>query len=150
MWFVVPAAIAVLGTILFPWAFTLYVSAFDWRLGSPREFVGFANYTKLFTDERFGWALLAAVVVNLAFHLDYQSRGSVYIYAAHLHFPIFALGTGALAYWAALGRWQRGLQLAVLTALVVLTAATSLVRVQQLVEHLQHTRVSPDAPEVRP
>ncbi len=58
MWFVVPAAIAVLGTILFPWAFTLYVSAFDWRLGSPREFVGFANYTKLFTDERFGLAML--------------------------------------------------------------------------------------------
>ncbi|MES2714006.1 MAG: sugar ABC transporter permease [Pseudomonadota bacterium] len=58
MWFVVPAAVAVLGTILFPWVFTLYVSAFDWRLGSPREFVGFANYTKLFTDERFGFALL--------------------------------------------------------------------------------------------
>ncbi|MBR0654974.1 carbohydrate ABC transporter permease [Plastoroseomonas arctica] len=58
IWFVVPAAIAVLGTILFPWAFTFYISAFDWRLGSTREFVGFANYTKLFTDERFGWALL--------------------------------------------------------------------------------------------
>lgn len=58
MWFVVPAAIAVLGTILFPWVFTLYVSAFDWRLGSPREFVGFANYTKLFSDERFGLAML--------------------------------------------------------------------------------------------
>ncbi len=58
MWFVVPAAVAVLGTILFPWAFTLYVSAFDWRLGSPREFVGFANYAKLFTDERFGLAML--------------------------------------------------------------------------------------------
>lgn len=58
MWFVVPAAVAVLGTILFPWAFTLYVSVFDWRLGSAREFVGFANYTKLFTDERFGLAML--------------------------------------------------------------------------------------------
>jgi len=58
LWFVVPAAVAVLGTILFPWLFTLYVSAFDWRLGSAREFVGFANYTKLFSDERFGWAML--------------------------------------------------------------------------------------------
>ena len=101
-------------------------------------------------DRRWGWALLATVVANVAFHLDYQSRGSVYIYAAHLHFPIFALGTGALGFWAALGRWQRGLQLAVLAALVGLTAATSLVRVQQLVEHLQQTRVSPDAPEVKP
>ncbi|MDB5381628.1 MAG: transporter permease [Rhodospirillales bacterium] len=58
MWFVVPAAVAVLGTILFPWAFTFFISAFDWHLGSPREFVGFANYAKLFTDERFGLALL--------------------------------------------------------------------------------------------
>jgi multiple sugar transport system permease protein len=58
LWFVVPAAVAVLGTILFPWAFTFFISAFDWRLGSPREFVGFANYAKLFTDERFGLALL--------------------------------------------------------------------------------------------
>ncbi|MDB5316354.1 MAG: transporter permease [Rhodospirillales bacterium] len=58
LWFVVPAAVAVLGTILFPWAFTFFISAFDWHLGSPREFVGFANYAKLFTDERFGLALL--------------------------------------------------------------------------------------------
>jgi hypothetical protein len=101
-------------------------------------------------ERRWGWALLAAVAVNVAFHLDYQSRGSVYIYASHLHFPIFALGTSALGCWAALGRWQRGLQMAVLAALVVLTAATSLMRVQQLVEQLQQTRVQADAPEVRP
>ena len=40
------------------------------------------------------------VVLNLLFHLDYQFRGSLYIYAAHLHFPIFVLGMGA-APWAA-------------------------------------------------
>jgi multiple sugar transport system permease protein len=57
-WFVVPAAVAVIAVILFPWLFTIYVSAFDWRLGGAREWVGFANYAKLFEDERFGWAML--------------------------------------------------------------------------------------------
>ena len=62
VWFVVPAAFAVVATILFPWLFTIYVSAFDWRLGGTREWVGFANYTKLFSDERFGWAMLRTMV----------------------------------------------------------------------------------------
>lgn len=39
--------------------------------------------------------LLAVIVLNLLLHLDYQFRGSLYIYAAHLHFPIFALAMGA-------------------------------------------------------
>lgn len=65
LWFVVPAAVAVVGTILFPWLFTIYVSAFDWRLGGAREWVGFANYQKLFTDERFGWAMLRTLFYTL-------------------------------------------------------------------------------------
>jgi multiple sugar transport system permease protein len=39
-WFVVPAAVVVIAVIVFPWAFTLYVSAFDWRLGGERHWVG--------------------------------------------------------------------------------------------------------------
>ena len=62
VWFVVPAAFAVVATILFPWLFTIYVSAFDWRLGGAREWVGFANYTKLFSDEPFGWAMLRTLL----------------------------------------------------------------------------------------
>jgi multiple sugar transport system permease protein len=55
----------VVGTILFPWLFTIYVSAFDWRLGGAREWVGFANYQKLFTEERFGWAMLRTLFYTL-------------------------------------------------------------------------------------
>ena len=41
-WFVVPAAAVVVAVILFPWAFTLYVSAFDWRIGGdPSRCFGF-------------------------------------------------------------------------------------------------------------
>jgi hypothetical protein len=38
--------------------------------------------------------LLATLVVNILFHLEFQYRGSVTIYAAHTHFLVFALGTG--------------------------------------------------------
>jgi hypothetical protein len=42
--------------------------------------------------------MAVALAANLAFHLDFQFRGSLYIYAAHMHFLIFALGAG-LAPW---------------------------------------------------
>ncbi|MCA3366985.1 MAG: sugar ABC transporter permease [Roseomonas sp.] len=57
-WFIVPAAVVVLAVIIFPWIFTIYVSAHDWHLGGERRWVGFDNYTKLFSDTRFGWAML--------------------------------------------------------------------------------------------
>ena len=39
--------------IVFPWMFTLFMSVHEWKIGSPREFVGLANYAKLATDPRF-------------------------------------------------------------------------------------------------
>ncbi|MBR0661371.1 carbohydrate ABC transporter permease [Neoroseomonas oryzicola] len=89
-WFVVPAAVVVIAVIIFPWVFTLYVSAFNWHLGGEREWVGFGNYVKLFTDSRFGWAVartlfytgLAVVLpmifglaAALAFHRKFPLRG---------------------------------------------------------------------------
>ncbi|MEO3470767.1 sugar ABC transporter permease [Roseomonas sp. CAU 1739] len=52
-WFVVPCGVVVLGTILFPWFFTLYMSLHDYKLGGGQEFIGFANYAKLVSDDRF-------------------------------------------------------------------------------------------------
>jgi multiple sugar transport system permease protein len=89
-WFVVPAAMVVIAVILFPWMFTVYVSAFDWRLGGERRWVGLGNYETLFSDARFGWAVLRtlfytalAVVLPmlfglaaaLAFHRKFPLRG---------------------------------------------------------------------------
>jgi len=56
-WFVVPAAAVVLAVILFPWAFTLFMSAHDWKIGGGHSYVGLSNYRKLFTDERFLWSI---------------------------------------------------------------------------------------------
>ena len=74
-------AVVVVAVIVFPWAFTLYVSAFDWRLGGEGRWVGFGNDEKLFTDARFGWALVrtlsytALAVVALDARLG---RGAVF------------------------------------------------------------------------
>ena len=38
--------------------------------------------------------IAVALIANLLFHLDFQFRGSLYIYAAHMHFLIFALACG--------------------------------------------------------
>jgi multiple sugar transport system permease protein len=89
-WFIVPAAVVVVAVILFPWAFTLYVSAHDWRLGGERRWVGLANYAALFGDARFSWAVLRTLLYTalavvfpivlglaaaLAFHRRFPLRG---------------------------------------------------------------------------
>ena len=54
-------------------------------------------------DRSYRWIALglgAATLFNLLFATRYQFRGSLFIYAAHLHFTIFALGAG-LAPWIA-------------------------------------------------
>jgi multiple sugar transport system permease protein len=54
----VPAAVVVAAVIVFPWAFTLFMSVQDWKITGTTSFVGLANYTHLFTDSRFGWAVV--------------------------------------------------------------------------------------------
>src|SRR5829696_8744722 len=52
-YFVIPALIVIGAVIVFPWLFTLYMSAFDWKIGSKSHFVGFENYINLATNRRF-------------------------------------------------------------------------------------------------
>jgi multiple sugar transport system permease protein len=51
--FVAPAMIVVLAVIIFPWAYTIWMSLHEWKVGSPPTFVGLANYIRLPTDARF-------------------------------------------------------------------------------------------------
>ena len=51
--FVVPALVVVLAIIIFPWAFTIWMSLNEWKVGAPTTFVGLANYMRLPTDPRF-------------------------------------------------------------------------------------------------
>jgi hypothetical protein len=50
------------------------------------------------TNPRTRWlsaGMATALVLNILFHLDFQFRGSLYIYGSHMHFLVFALAAGA-------------------------------------------------------
>ena len=56
--FIAPAALVVLAVILFPWVFTVFMSVHDWKITGATPFVGLDNYTRMFSDERFLWAVV--------------------------------------------------------------------------------------------
>jgi multiple sugar transport system permease protein len=90
-WFVVPAAVVVIAVIVFPWAFTLYVSAFDWRLGGDRTWVGLGNYEKLFTDARFGWAVVRTLAYTALAVVAPMLLGLAAALCFHRRFPLRGL-----------------------------------------------------------
>jgi multiple sugar transport system permease protein len=51
--FAYPALLITGAVIVFPWLFTLFMSVHEWKIGSPRAFVGLNNYIRLAGDERF-------------------------------------------------------------------------------------------------
>ncbi len=88
--FVVPAGLVVAAVIVFPWIFTLYMSVHEWKVGADTVFVGFENYLRLLSDDRFGWSVVRtlyftvlAVVFPVAlgiaaavcFHRNFPGRG---------------------------------------------------------------------------
>ncbi|RWM97165.1 MAG: sugar ABC transporter permease [Mesorhizobium sp.] len=56
--FVVPALVVVSAVIVFPWAFTLWMSVNRWTLGQSRSFAGMENYLRLASDPRFWESLV--------------------------------------------------------------------------------------------
>jgi multiple sugar transport system permease protein len=64
--FAVPAATIVLLVILFPWAFTIFMSLHDWKVTGATPFVGAANYLKMLQDARFLWAILRTLYFTAA------------------------------------------------------------------------------------
>src|SRR4029453_10216027 len=88
--FIIPALVVIGAVIIFPWLFTVWMSAFDWKIGTTAHFVGFDNYVKLATNTRFHEAVghtlyftVLAVVVPLVlgtiaamiFHRQFPYRG---------------------------------------------------------------------------
>ncbi|MGH9916579.1 MAG: carbohydrate ABC transporter permease, partial [Pyrinomonadaceae bacterium] len=63
--FVIPALVIVGAVILFPWAFTLWMSVNEWHLGGEQSFVGFANFTRLASDVRFWQSMGHTVLYTL-------------------------------------------------------------------------------------
>jgi len=88
--FIAPALVVIGAVIVFPWLFTLWMSVFDWKIGSAAHFVGLANFEKLLASTRFlesvihtfYFTALAVVVplflgttAALVFHREFPFRG---------------------------------------------------------------------------
>lgn len=88
--FSLPAVLIIASVIVFPWLFTLYMSAQDWKIGGGQEFVGLQNFVDLARDPRFiesmghtfYYTVLAVVLpilfgtaAALVFHREFPFRG---------------------------------------------------------------------------
>lgn len=63
--FVIPALVVIGAVIVFPWVFTLWMSAQRWTLGQEQSFIGFDNYIRLASDARFWESLWHTLVYTV-------------------------------------------------------------------------------------
>jgi multiple sugar transport system permease protein len=119
-WFVVPALVVVGAVIIFPWLFTVWMSAFDWKIGSVAHFVGFDNYIKLATNQRFlesightfyftllavALPLLLGTIAALIFHREFPFRGAL---RAVFTMPMMATPVAVALVWTMMFHPQQG------------------------------------------
>ena len=121
MWlFMAPSVIVMALVLFYPFFSAVYYSFFDYYLGSPKvSFVGFDNYTKLLSEERFwldlgntffivGASVALQLVIGLALALALYSctRGvrliSLLNFLPHVVTPVVG---GIFLKWVFVGRW---------------------------------------------
>jgi multiple sugar transport system permease protein len=118
--FIAPALIVVGAVIVFPWLFTLYMSAFDWKIGATHQFVWLDNYTALMTNQRFVEAIvrtfyftLLAVTIPLLlgtaaamiFHREFPFRG---VLRGVFIMPMMATPVAVALVWTMMFHPQQG------------------------------------------
>lgn len=118
--FIVPALAVVGAVIVFPWLFTLWMSAFDWTIGSAAHFVGFGNYRTLATNQRFleavlhtfyftALAVIAPLVLGTAaamiFHREFPLRG---VLRGVFVMPMMATPVAVALVWTMMFHPQQG------------------------------------------
>jgi len=119
-WFVVPALVVVGAVIVFPWLFTVWMSAFDWKIGSAAHFVGLDNYTGLVSNRRFLEAvgrtfyftalavaapLVLGTVAALIFHRQFPWRG---VLRGAFIMPMMATPVAVALVWTMMFHPQQG------------------------------------------
>ena len=118
--FIAPALVVVGAVIVFPWLFTLWMSVFDWKIGSVAHFVGLENYEKLIVNRRFLEAVVhtfyftaLAVVVPLLlgtaaamiFHREFPFRG---VLRGVFIMPMMATPVAVALVWTMMFHPQQG------------------------------------------
>lgn len=118
--FVIPALVVVAAVIIFPWAFTLWMSAQRWTLGQSQSFVGFDNFLRLAMDQRFweslvntlyytGLSVVAPIVLGviaaLIFDANFPLRG---VLRAVFVMPMMATPVAVALVWTMMFHPQLG------------------------------------------
>jgi multiple sugar transport system permease protein len=119
-YFIVPALVVVGAVIVFPWLFTVWMSAFEWKIGSAAHFVGLDNYTSLFTTRRFLEAvartfyftalavaapLVLGTIAALIFHRTFPWRG---VLRGVFIMPMMATPVAVALIWTMMFHPQQG------------------------------------------
>src|SRR3954447_6289631 len=125
----IPAMLVVAAVIVFPWLFTVYMSAFDWKIGSVAHFVGLGNYAALVTNQRFIEAivhtfyftalavifpLLLGTLAALIFHRRFRGRG---VLRAIFTMPMMATPVAIALVWTMMFHPQQGVLNYLLTSI---------------------------------
>ncbi len=118
--FIAPALTVIGAVIVFPWLFTLWMSAFDWKIGSAAHFVGFGNYATLATNQRFlesilhtfyftALAVAAPLILGTAaamiFHREFPFRG---VLRGVFIMPMMATPVAVALVWTMMFHPQQG------------------------------------------
>ena len=119
-YFIVPALVVTGAVIIFPWLYTIWMSAFEWTIGSTAHYVGFGNYEKLFANQRFHEAVLhtfyftvLAVIAPLLlgtwaamiFHREFPFRG---VLRGIFIMPMMATPVAVALVWTMMFHPQQG------------------------------------------
>jgi multiple sugar transport system permease protein len=92
--FIIPAMVVVVAVIVFPWAYTIWMSLHEWKVGTAPVFVGFANYLRLPGDARFVesvWHTLVYTALSVALPLILGTLAAVIF---NTKFPLRGLFRG--------------------------------------------------------
>lgn len=118
--FVIPALVVVAAVIVFPWAFTLWMSVHRWTLGQSQSFVGMENFLRLAADQRFWESLghtlyytalsviapiVLGVIAALIFDANFPLRG---VLRAVFVMPMMATPVAVALVWTMMFHPQLG------------------------------------------
>jgi multiple sugar transport system permease protein len=92
--FILPALVLVAAVIVFPWAFTLWMSVNEWQLGGSQSFVGLANYARLVQDVRFWESMWRTGIYTFASVVAPLVLGTIAALAFHAKVPLRGLARG--------------------------------------------------------
>ena len=95
LWFALPALLVVLAVAVFPWGFTLWMSLFDWKIGSAAHFIGLDNYIGLASDTRFLWSIVRTLVFTALAVGAPLVLGTLAALVFHERFPLRGFLRGA-------------------------------------------------------